>query len=97
MRSHKNLTPTAAGQMNFDGRARKFLGNRARNSKAHERYDRCVCANELLLRDTISKRMVNGWSMDAAFRLPETVATSESAGKEEIPLTTAAPSGPVAT
>ena len=48
----------------------------------NERYDRSVCANELLIRNTIIQKMVAGWTMVDSFRLPETVAGAERIGKE---------------
>ena len=43
-----------------------------------------VCANELLLRNTIIQKMVMGWNMAESFRLPETVPGSERIGRDPV-------------
>ena len=47
-----------------------------------ERYDRSVCANELLLRNTIAQRIRQGWEVAPAFHLPATVDGNERIGKQ---------------
>ena len=47
-----------------------------------ERYDRSVCANELLLRNTIIQKVVQRWNMVESFRLPETVPGAGRIGKD---------------
>ena len=48
----------------------------------NERYDRSVCANELLLRNTIIQKVISGWAMAGSLCLPETVAGSDRIGRE---------------
>ena len=49
-----------------------------------ERYDRSVCASELLLRNTIVNKIVSGWTMAPSFHLPHTVLDAGSIGKVSI-------------
>ena len=53
-----------------------------------DRYDRSVCAGELLLRNTIVTKMADGWGPAGAFRLPTTVSGHLRIGKstDEVPL-----------
>ena len=55
-----------------------------------ERYDRSVCANELLLRNTIVNKMADGWKPADAFHLPTTVSGHVRIGKstDDAPLPT---------
>ena len=46
-----------------------------------ERYDRSVCASELLLRNTIVNKIVNGWTVAPSFHLPQTVLDAGRIGK----------------
>ena len=46
-----------------------------------ERYDRSACANGLLLRNTVIRRMREGWTVDPAFRLPQTVSGKTRVGR----------------
>ena len=46
-----------------------------------ERYDRSVCADELLLRNTIANKMEDGWGPADAFHLPGTVSGPVRIGK----------------
>ena len=82
MHSPKNFLPTAATQMNFATRELNVIGHWSSNSRMNERYDRSVCANELLLRNTIIQKVVQGWNMVESFRLPETVPGSGRIGKD---------------
>ena len=47
----------------------------------NERYDRSVCANELLIRNAIIQKMASGWTMVESFHLPDTVPGAERIGK----------------
>ena len=67
----KNFPPTAATQMNLETRELNVIGRWPINSRMNERYDRSVCANELLLRNAIIQKMVAWWNMEESFRLPE--------------------------
>ena len=46
-----------------------------------ERYDRSVCASELLLRNTIVNKIVNGWTVAPSFHLPQTAQDAGRIGK----------------
>ena len=82
LHSPKNLFPTAANQMNFDRRELNIIGNWSSPSRMPERYDRAVCATELLLRNTIIQRFVSGWGLTPSFHLPETVTDHHRIRKE---------------
>ena len=73
LHSPKNMSPTAANQLNFDQRELNIIGHWSSNSKMPERYDRAACSHELLLRNTIVQRMNEGWGIAPAFHLPATV------------------------
>ena len=45
-----------------------------------ERYDRIVCAGELLIRIAVIQKVVSGWTMVDSFRFPGTVGGAESIG-----------------
>ena len=62
-----------------------------------ERYGRSVCANELLLMNTIIQRVANGWEMAPAFHLPTTVHGNERIGKEPTEGDTDMEAGPMRT
>ena len=83
--SPKNLFPTAANQMNFDHRELNIVGQWSSTSRMPERYGRSVCADELLLRDTIARKLAEGWEPAPAFRLPYTVSYQQRLGKAETP------------
>ena len=68
--------------MNFATRELNVIGHWSSNSRMNERYDRSVCANELLFRNTIIRKVVQGWNMVESFRLPETVPGSGRVGKD---------------
>ena len=51
-----------------------------------ERYDRSVCATELLLRNTIVQKMIAGWKPVEAYCLPLTVANNERTGRSGSPM-----------
>ena len=85
LRSPKISLPTAANQMNFEQRELAAIGHWSANSKMPDRYDRSVCASELLLRNTIIRQMAAGWDMAASFHLPSTVAGHVRLGKEVPP------------
>ena len=57
LHSPMNFLPTAATQMNYETRGLNVIGNWPSNSRMNERYDRSVCANELLLRNAIIQKM----------------------------------------
>ena len=82
LHSPKNFLPTAATQMNFATRELNVIGHWSSNSRMNERYDRSVCASELLLRNTIIQKMVAGWNMVASFHLPESVTGAARIGKD---------------
>ena len=77
----KNLFPTAANQMNFDARELNIIGHWSSAPEMPERYDRSVCATELLLRNTIIQKVVGGWAIAPSFHLPETVPSDCRIGK----------------
>ena len=82
LHSPKNFLPTAATQMNFETRELNVIGHCSSNSRMNERYDRSVCANELLLRNAIIQKTASWWNMAESFRLPETAPGSERIGKD---------------
>ena len=86
MHSPKNLFHTAANQMSFDQRELAAIGHWATNSKMPERYDRSVCASELLLRNTIIKQMAAGWEVSDSPHLPTTVTGRVRIGEEPPPV-----------
>ena len=81
LHSPKNFLPADDTQMNFPTRGLNAIGHRSRNSRMNERYDRSVCAIELLLRNTIIQKMVAGWNMVASFHLPQSVTGAVRIGK----------------
>ena len=81
LHSHKNLLPTAENQMSYDQRELPIIGHWPSTSKMPERYDRSVCAGELLLMHTIIQRVVNGWEMAPEFHLPSTAEWHVRIGK----------------
>ena len=83
LHSPKNLLPTAANQLKFDRRDLNIIGHCSTTSKIPERYDRGTCANELLLRNTVIRRMRSGWNVAPAFRLPEMVVDTTRIGREK--------------
>ena len=68
--------------MNFDQRDLNIIGHWPSSSRMPERYDREVCAAELLLRNTIIQKFVSGWGLAPSFHLPETVTGHHRIGKE---------------
>ena len=89
----KNLSPTAANQMNFNRRELNIIGHWASSSKMPDRYDRAVCATELLLRNTIIQKVVSGWELAASFHLPLTVPGGIRIGKDVDDTLDPAPTG----
>ena len=83
LHSPKNFLHTAATPMNFGTRELNVIGHWSSNSRMNERYDRSVCANELLIRNTIIQNMVSGWKMVDSFHLPDTVPGAERIGKAQ--------------
>ena len=57
LHSPKNLFPTASNQMNCNTRELNITGRWSSSSKMPERYDRAVCAAELLLSSPSSGRL----------------------------------------
>ena len=49
----------------------------------NDRYDRSVCASELLIRNAIIQKMVSGLAMVGSFHLPDTVPGTERIGKAQ--------------
>ena len=82
LRPPKNLFPIAANQMNFDQRELNIIGHWSSSSRIPERYDRAVCATELLLRNAIIQKFVSGWDLTPSFHLPETATDHHRIGKE---------------
>ena len=82
LRSPKNLFPIAANQMSFDQKELAIIGHWPSTSRMPDRYDRGVCANELLLRNAIAQRLAAGWSLAPAYHIPTTVDGSVRIGKE---------------
>ena len=58
--------------MNFDARELNIVRNWTGPSKSPDRYDRIVCANELLLRNAIVQKVAAGRILSPSFRLPWT-------------------------
>lgn len=85
IRSPKNLFPTASIQMRFGQRELNIIGHWSNKSKMPERYDRIVCAAELLLRNAIAQKMIAGWVTVEANHLPATVANNERTGRSDAP------------
>ena len=75
LHSPKNFLPTAAMQRNFNTRELNIIGHWSSSSKMPERYDRSVCSNELLLRNTIMSKFNEGWTTAPSFHLPIIVDT----------------------
>ena len=67
----KNLFPTAANQVSFNQRELPIIGYWSSTSKMPERYDRSVCPNELLLRNTIVDKFATGWEPVPAYHIPD--------------------------
>ena len=82
LRPPKNSPPTAARRMNFAPRELNVIGNWSSGSRTNERYGRCVCANELLLRNATIQKVISGWAIVDSFCLAETVAGSDRIGKD---------------
>ena len=79
--SPKNLFPTAANQMSFDQRELSIIGHWPSTSRTPERYDRSVCASELLLRNTIIHQIVGRMGGDASLPPALTVTGHVRIGK----------------
>ena len=79
--SPKNFLPAAATQLNFATRERNAIGHWPINSRMGERYDRSVCAIELLVRNAIIRKMAAGWNMVDSFHRPESVSGAVRKGK----------------
>ena len=67
--------------MSFGQRELALVGRWPPTSRVPERYGRSVCASELLLRNTITQRMANGWGPAPAYRLPDTILRHLRIGK----------------
>ena len=80
--SHKNLFPAASNQMSFGQRELTIIGHWPSSSRMPERYDRRVCANELLLCSTIAQKMAAGGELSPAYHPPSSVAGHFRIGKE---------------
>ena len=90
LHSPKNLFPAVGNQMDFNQKELNIIGHWSSSSKMPERYDRAVCATELLLRNTIIPNFVSGWSLAPSSHLPLTVPNDLRIGKtpeETIPPT----------
>ena len=75
--------------MSFDRREMTIIGRLPSTSRMPERYDRSVCASELLLRNTIVQRIVAGRGIAPTYRLHATVSGHLRIGKPETPDTPA--------
>ena len=89
LQSPKNLFPAASNQMSLGRREMTIIGHWPSTSRMPERYDRIVCASELMLRNKIVQRIDAGWGVAPAYRLPATVAGHLRIGKPETPDTPA--------
>ena len=69
-------------QMSFDQIEPDIIGHWSGNPRMAERYDRSVCASEPLLRNTIMRKMAEGWNIAPAFHLPATVVGHQRIGEE---------------
>ena len=67
--------------MNFNQKELNIIGHWSSSSKMPERYDRAVCATELLLRNAIIQNFVSGWSLAPSFHLPLTIPNDLRIGK----------------
>ena len=67
--------------MNFNQKELNIIGHWPSSSKMPDRYDRAVCATELLLRPAIIQNFVSGWSLAPSFHLPLTVPSDLRIGK----------------
>ena len=73
--------------MSFDRRELAIVGHWPSTSRMPERYDRSVCASELMIRNTIAQNIASGWEIAPAYHLPTTVTGHTQIGKtEETPL-----------
>ena len=81
LHSPKNLFPNAAKQMSFGQRELAIIGHWSSTSRMPKRYDRSVCAIELLLRNTIIQQIVPGREVAPAYHLPLTVTENVRIGK----------------
>ena len=68
--------------MSIDQRELTIIGHWPSTSRMPERYDRSVCANELLLHNTIVQMMDAGWVLAPAYHLPATRTGHVRIGKE---------------
>lgn len=71
LQSPKNLTPTAAIQMNFNTRELTIAWHWSISTKMPGCYYRAVCATDLLLRNTIIQKVVRGFGLAPSFHLPQ--------------------------
>ena len=83
LHSPKNLSSASSNQMSFGHRELAIIGHWSSTSRMPERYDRSVCASELLLRNTIIQQIVAGWNMAPSYRLPATATGRLRIGKTE--------------
>ena len=67
--------------MNSGTRELNIIGHWGSSSKMPERYGRSVCANELLIRNTIMSKFNEGWTTVPSFHLPLSVDSSQRVGK----------------
>ena len=68
--------------MGFDRRELTIIGHWPSTSRMPARYGRSVCANELLLRNTILQKMADGWELAPAYLLPSTETCHVRIGNE---------------
>ena len=71
--------------MNADERELNIARRWPISSKMHERYDRIVCADDLLLRNTIARRIGDGWSLAPAFFLRQSAGPPQRIDKSPPP------------
>ena len=67
--------------MNFNARELNAIGHWSSSPMMPERYDRSVCANELLLRNTIIRKIIEESAMVPSPHLPESVSGDLRIGK----------------
>lgn len=73
--------------MGFGQRELTIIGHWSITSRMPERYDRSVCASELLLRNAIVQKMASGWAWAPAYHIPTTASGQIRIGEDPGPVT----------